>query len=204
MTTTEILRATPDDIDTVAELIGEAFHGLSVAAWLVSDPDQRARVLPANFRIYVEHALTHGVIDLNIEHSAVAVWFHHEGDEVPPPADYDSRLAAACCPWTSRFQALDAAFDAHYPHHARYHHHLAFLAVRPDRHNRGLGSILLRHHHRQLDDAGLGAYLEASSSQSRALYERHGYRDLGQPFYLPENGPPFWPMWRDPTPPSKW
>jgi predicted N-acetyltransferase YhbS len=197
VTVIEITRAAPEDTDTVAELIGDAFHSLAANAWLISDPDQRARVLPQIFRIYVEHALSHGVIDLNVEHTAVAVWLRQEGYPVPPPADYDSRLAAICGQLTARFQALDAAFDAHHPDDA-HHHHLAFLAVRPDRQNRGLGSALLRHHHQQLDGTGLGAYLEASCLQCRALYLRHGYRDLGEPFTLPESGPPFWPMWRDP------
>ena len=40
------------------------------------------------------------------------------------------------------------------------------------------------------------AYHEASSPRNRALYERHGYVTQGE-FTLPD-GPPLWPMWRDP------
>jgi hypothetical protein len=49
---------------------------------------------------------------------------------VPPPEDYDRRLATACGPWTARFETLDVLFDAHHPHAP--HQHLAFLAVQPD------------------------------------------------------------------------
>jgi hypothetical protein len=27
------------------------------------------------------------------------------------------------------------------------------------------------------------------------LYLRHTYRDLEEPFFLPDHGPPMWPMW---------
>jgi GNAT superfamily N-acetyltransferase len=196
MTTMQVIRAAPGDVDTVTELIATAFHDLDVAGWLVSDPDQRAGVLRANFRIYVEHALSHGVIERHAGGAAAAVWFHREDAPVPPPEDYDRRLATACGPWTARFETLDVLFDAHHPHAP--HQHLAFLAVQPDLQGRGARSVLLRHRHEQLDGAGVASYLEASSQRSRALYLRHGYRDLGAPFFLPDGGPPFWPMWREP------
>lgn len=204
MTTTEIVRAGAADLDPVAGLIGAAFHDLDVAAWLVPGPAERARILPANFRIFVEHALSYGEIHLVAgdpvagEPVAVAVWFPQDGAPAPPPDNYDTRLAAACGAFTDRFRRLDELFDAHHPHD-RPHHHLAFLAVRPELHGRGLGSTLLRYHHNRLDESGVGAYLEASSARSRALYERHGYRVMGRPFRLPDDGPPLWPMWREPV-----
>jgi ribosomal protein S18 acetylase RimI-like enzyme len=194
--TRAVVRATPTDGDRVAALIGEAFCSLAVARWLVHDDDERARVLTAHSRILVDHALPHGLVDLIADHSAVAVWFPQDQQPQPAPTDYDARMAAACGPWAEQFRALDAAFAAHHPHDP--HHHLGFLAVRPDHHGRGLGSTLLRHHHRQLDETTTAAYLEASSPRSRALYQRHGYRDLGPAFTLPDNGPPLWPMWREP------
>lgn len=114
----EIVHATPTDTDAVAELVGSAFHDLDVARWLIDDPNQRAKVLPANFAIYVEHAMAHGEIHLaGDEPVAVAVWFHQDRELAPPPpADYDTRLQAACGRWVDRFRELDAAFDAHHPH----------------------------------------------------------------------------------------
>ena len=41
--------------------------------------------------------------------------------------------------------------------------------------------------------------LVAVSSGSRDLFHRHGYHVHGAgPIHLPDNGPPLWPMWRDP------
>ncbi|SRR5690606_6346723 len=194
-----IVRAEVQDAGWIADLIGEAFHPLAVACWLVPDPHERARILPRNFRIFVEHALAHGVVYTTSDQAAVAVWFPLDGPPLPEPADYQQRLAAACGDATPRFQHLDELFEQHHP--TEPHHHLGFLAVRPDRQRRGLGSSLLRHHHQQLDAAGTPAYLEATSDDACKLYERHGYRAMGPPFRLPD-ATPMLPMWRVPVSPS--
>ncbi|MFL6144372.1 MAG: GNAT family N-acetyltransferase [Labedaea sp.] len=193
----EIVRADPEQAGLVAELIAEAFVPLPPTVWLIADPEERRRRLAAHFVILVEHAFRHGHVELTGEHTAAAVWFHHDGEaELPPPPAYDARLAAAAGPHLDRFVALDDAFAAHHPHGV--HHHLAFLAVRPEHQNQSIGSRLMAAHHERLDRTGTPAYLEASSAEARDLYLRHGYRLRGEPFHLPD-GPPFWPMWRAPA-----
>lgn len=199
-----------EQVEEIAHLIATAFEALAVARWLVPDgdtereadagnrPQERIRRLTADFAIHVEHALHHGHIDLTDDRTGVAVWIHQDpgAPDVPEPREYAARLAAAAGPHLPRFQTLDDAFAASHPHAP--HHHLAFLAVHPSRQGDGLGTLLLRHHHAALDSAALPGYLEASSPRSRALYLRHGYRDLGSPFILQPDGPSMWPMWREP------
>ncbi|MEU8106107.1 GNAT family N-acetyltransferase [Nonomuraea muscovyensis] len=187
-----VRRAGAGDAALVAELIATAFAPLDAVGYLVPDPAHRHEIMTADFRIMVDHAAEHGEIHVIDDGPAAAVWFPRTTPLPEPPA-YDRRLAEATGPWADRFRALDALFDKHHP--AEPHHHLAFLAVHPDRQGRGLGSALLRHHHARL--AGLPAYLEASSRRSRDLYLRHGYRPR-EPFALPD-GSTFWPMWRPGT-----
>ncbi|HEX6472172.1 MAG TPA: GNAT family N-acetyltransferase, partial [Streptosporangiaceae bacterium] len=194
MTTSAMIRrATPADAGRVAELVAAAFAPLDAVGWLVPDRAARPRIMTDNFRIFIDHAIEHGHIDLVDETPAAAVWFPRTGP-LPEPADYDRRLAAACDPWTDRFRVLDELFEANHP--GEPHDHLAFLAVQPGWQGRGLGSALLRRRHAELDAAGTAAYLEASSTRSRDLYLRHGY-EAREPFRLPD-GTPFWPMWRPP------
>ena len=204
MTRPEIRPATAKDATRTAELIADAFFSLDATAWLIPDPHKRAQVLPADFEIYVDHALTQGEIqiieDAAGELAAAAVWFAQLTGPTTEPDNYDDQLVAACGIYTDRFRTLDQLFDDNHPH-IYPHHHLAYLATRPDRQRHGLGSALLRHHHTRLDHYGTPAFLQASSQQSRKLYERHGYTCLGDPFYLPE-GPPFWGMWREPQRPE--
>ena len=196
MTLPGIIRADASAVDRVSTLIASAFHELPATRWLVPDAAERPRRLKADFRIFVEYAFEHGHVDVTSDGSGAAVWVHHNGSELPPPADYNERLIFIAGANLRRFRVLDELFDAHHPHD-RVHHHLAFLAVHPDRQCAGIGAGLLALHHRRLDELGIGAYLEASTPRSRGLYLRQGYRDMGEPFYLPD-GTPFWPMWRDP------
>jgi GNAT superfamily N-acetyltransferase len=183
------------DVDWIADLISAAFHDLPVSQWLVPDPEQRSRIMPGNFAIHVEQGVDHGEVHVTTDRSAVAVWVPRGWAPLPPPGDYDQRLAAVCGEWTDRFRHLDEVFAKHTP--APAHHYLALLAVRPDRQGNGLGSQILGHYHARLDRANMAAFLEASGPRARTLYLRHGYRDLGDPYEIGD-GARLWPMWREP------
>ncbi|WP_157254242.1 GNAT family N-acetyltransferase [Nonomuraea typhae] len=184
-----IRRAGAPDAEMVAELIATAFAGLKVVRYLLPEPERRQEIMAANFRILVEHAVEHGVIDVVADAPAVAVWFPRTAP-APEPPDYDRRLEEAVGGAVGRFRELDEQFEKHHPEAP--HHHLAFLAVHPDQQSRGLGSALLAHHHATLE--GVPAYLEASSPRARDLYLRHGYAER-EPFAMGD-GTLFWPMWR--------
>jgi ribosomal protein S18 acetylase RimI-like enzyme len=90
-----------------------------------------------------------------------------------------------------------------HPHHPLDPHHdptfdLAFLAVHPDRQNRGIGSALLDRHHARLDRAGIPAYLEADDFRPRDLALRHGH--ARRPVLRLPEGPHPWSRWRAPMP----
>jgi ribosomal protein S18 acetylase RimI-like enzyme len=195
MTELTIRPATRPETGAVAGLIGTAFQYLGVSAWLVPDPEQRAAVLSRNFEIFVDYALTYGVVEVVGDLVGASVWLPLDGAPLPPPDDYDARLEAACGVYADNFRELDALFDAHHPHEP--HHHLAFLAVRADHQSRGIGSALIDHYHRRLDATGTAGFLEASSTGARDLYARHGYVPMGEAYPVP-NGALFYPMWRAP------
>jgi GNAT superfamily N-acetyltransferase len=199
MTGVSIRSAEPTDAKVLAQVIADAFHDLPVCRWLVPDPEERRRVLPPHFQIYVEHGIEYGIVHTTDELDAVAVWFSDAPQGVPDIPDYDSRLAEACEPHTPRFVLLDEAM-----HHAHPtgtpHEHLALLAVDPTGQHGGIGSALLAARHEYLDAYGIPAYLEASSLRSRSLYLRHGYADLGEPFAVPGGPEPtMWQLWREPA-----
>ncbi len=193
--TLDIVPAQDSDAGWIADLIGTEFLHLAVVRWLVPDPADRARILAGNFRIHIEYALTHGTVEIPADRSGAAVWLPRDGADLPPPPDYDRRLVQACGPAAERFRHLDELFEQNHPGDA--HHHLAFLAVRTARQRQGVGTALVEHYHRRLDQAGLAAFLEASSTGSRDLYARLGYRPHGETYRAP-NGALFWPMWRPP------
>jgi GNAT superfamily N-acetyltransferase len=193
-----VARADAADLDILSLVIAEALHDLAPSRWLIADPAARYEILPGYFRLLVEHAMTSGVVHTTPDRTAAALWIHAGEDGSTQPPDYGERLAAATSPWTSRFLAFDAALDRHHPASVP-HHHLAILAVSPERQGRGTGTALLRAYHQMLDHhARVPAYLEAADLRTRQIYLRHGYvLRSNAPFYLPDGGPPMWPMWRE-------
>lgn len=191
-------RATEADLDILSQVIADAFADLAPSRWLVADPATRRAIFPGYFRLCLEDALARGVVHTVPDRTAAALWLPAGTPGDPAgPADYHARLAALAGPWTERFLAFDATLDHHHPAGVR-HHHLAILAVRPDRQGRGAGTGLLRAYHAALDRGpGVPAYLEASGPRTRRLYRRHGYTDHGPPIRLPR-GPLMYPMWRPP------
>lgn len=193
----EAVPADVADVTVLSQLIADAFHDLAPSRWLVPDPDARREIFPGYFRIYVEHALAEGVVHTTPGRAGVALWLPTGVHPPAPAADYDARLLAATSPHTGRFRLFDQALDRHHPA-GTAHHHLAILAVRPGRQRQGTGTALLRAHHATLDGAGMPAYLEASSRDSRRLYLAQGYADHGPPICL-AGGARLYPMWRDPA-----
>jgi GNAT superfamily N-acetyltransferase len=192
-----IIPAEPADAATLSQVIAAAFHHLAPSQWLVEDPTARARILPQVFRIFTDHAIAHGSADTTPSRTAVALWLPVPRDGPHLPSDYNTRLADATGAWIHHFVVFDAELDRHHPT-GTAHHHLAMLAVHPHHQGQGIGTALLRTHHRLLDEAGIPAYLEASSQRSRALYTRHGYTGHGPAVHLPD-GPLLCPMWRPPA-----
>lgn len=194
---TDVIRAHDADARRLSQVIADAFIDLPPSRWLIADPVARRDVFPGYFLIFVEHVLASGVAATTADRSAVALWRFVGGGHDGGPVGYEERLAALTSPWTDRFHAFDAALDRCHPVGIP-HHYLAMIAVRPDRQGAGIGAELLRSYHQEIDrQNGEPAYLEASSERVCGLYQRHGYAFRPDaPFYLPDGGPPMWPMWR--------
>lgn len=191
----QVIRAGEADIGVLAQVIAEAFFSLPVCRWLIPGQDARRAAFPGYFRLYLEHAIADGLVQTTPDRAAAALWIPGTGPG-EPPAGYAGQLAAITGQHLGNFLAFDQALDRHHPA-GTFHHHLAILAVRPDRQGQGTGTALLHAHHAALDDQGIPAYLEASDERTRRLYLAHGYADRGTPIELTDSVR-MYPMWRDP------
>ena len=79
------------------------------------------------------------------------------------------------------------------------HWYLGILGVDLTRQGQGIGSACMRPVLERADAEGLPCYLDSSNLKNVPLYERHGFRVV-RVVDLPDGGPPFWSMWRDPRP----
>ncbi|MEU3457878.1 GNAT family N-acetyltransferase [Micromonospora sp. NPDC006766] len=179
------------DKDAVAALIADALNPSSLAAWLVTSPDQRRQVLANVAAIWVEHAMFFGDIHLTDDLTAAAVGFHRYRP-IPLPANYGIRLTDAAGAHTDRFDLLDSILSTKQP--TEPHYHLAFVVVHPDVQRAGLGAALLDHHRNRLDRINLPAWT-AMLADTEPLLARYGYTP--RPSTSLPDGPTLQPMRRN-------
>ncbi|GAA4243155.1 GNAT family N-acetyltransferase [Dactylosporangium darangshiense] len=194
----EVWIAGAADQALLAAALAEAFHDGDLAEWLVPDPDERAAIYGGYFALVLDGFVAQPNVRIEVYDAfrGVAIWAANQTRFSLPIPDYPRRLATCCHPRTHRFEALDAAMDAHHP--VGPHEYLAYLAVPPKHQGQGIGSRLLQHRLARLDAAGRVAYLEATGERNVALYRRHGFQLL-RPVPLGDDVA-LYPMHRPPTP----
>jgi ribosomal protein S18 acetylase RimI-like enzyme len=190
--------AEASDIPMLAETLTLAFDDDPALSWVMRTDDKREEALRRLITYFLRDSIPYGEVRATEELDACAVW-------VPPgvwakrPGVLESlRMLPETLRWTGwrrlrHFMDLDAAEYANRP--GEPHFYLAFLGIRPDRQRMGLGSALLGHTLRRLDEMGLPAYLENSNPVNLSLYLRHGFRVVNE--ITQHGGPSEWGMWRD-------
>jgi ribosomal protein S18 acetylase RimI-like enzyme len=196
---TEIRTASIHDLARIALALARAFQDDPVFRWCLPDRDRRREVLPGVFTVFAGAYQRHGHAYRTADGTGAALW-------VPPgvaPVDDDeadafgAALEEVLGPDAARTLTVSELLDENHPHDPVWY--LNFMGVEPTGQGRGIGSALLEHVLVDADRNGEPAYLDATSMHNRRLYERHGFvttRELRLP-----DGPPMWPMWREPSAP---
>ncbi|MGI5194924.1 GNAT family N-acetyltransferase [Streptomyces sp. CA-288835] len=194
-----IRRAGEGDREAVTRLLDDAFQNDPVSSWVFPDADDRRRTHHLLMGAFLGIVLEEGYVDVTEDGSACALWLPtpaeaHEDDDEDGPA----QLREAVDPGNERIEQIARLTAGIHPA-GTAHEYLWMIGVAPERQGEGLGTALIQHVLDRCDREQLPAYLEASSARSRPLYERLGFTFMGSTLDLPD-GPPMWPMWRDPAP----
>ena len=115
----------------------------------------------------------------------------------PPGAKFDESVLEptfAAIP-EERIEVVARFFEEFEKYHPEDAWYLPFIAVDPAQQRRGIGSFLLKEALKMIDEKGNRAYLEASNETNKALYERHGFIEVGRVQF--GDSPPAFPMIRD-------
>jgi ribosomal protein S18 acetylase RimI-like enzyme len=194
-----IRRAGESDRELLVQLLDEAFQEDPVSAWVFPDPAHRRATHPRMMAAILDIVLSEGRVDLTEDGSACALWLSVPADAHPDEAEQGDdavQLREAVEPGNERVELIGRLTSGIHPS-GRAHEYLWLIAVAPDSQGRGLGTALVQQVLDRCDREGVAAYLEASNAGSRKLYERLGFDLLDRPLDLPD-GPPMWPMWREP------
>jgi len=194
-----VRKATADEAEALAAILGRAFYDDPVMRWVITDDRRRGELLEQSFGLYLrklwlkqDECYTTGGSVGAIVWERPGQWKVGTVDQLrllPSMARVNGRLLP-------RIMRGLAALEANHP--AEPHYYLPLVGVELEWQGRGLGTALMRPVLDRCDVEKVPAYLEATSPRNRALYERHGF-EVTEEFSLGPGSPPLWRMWRPPN-----
>ncbi len=176
----------PSDVEPAADVLGEAFATDPVFVAILGRPDGgRVR---ESFRSELRGVPDWAVDVAMLSDVVVGVGLWH------PPAHFLLKSLAATATGVValgpagalRAMRHEAAVRRARPRGGSWH--LSAIGVSPVARGRGVGGRLLEHRLTRLDVDGATATLEATTADSRRLYERHGFHAVGRVVGLPGTG----------------
>lgn len=173
----EVTSATASMEASAINTVVLGFAADPMVRWVWPDPTVYLRIMPQFVRAFGGRAFEHGTAYVTEGARAAALW-------LPPGIEPDEAAMAAVMAQTERPDIADdlghvlqamASFHPHEPHW-----YLPLIAADPNWIGRGLGALLMKHALRRCDEEGLAAYLESSNPRNISLYERHGFKAIGE------------------------
>jgi ribosomal protein S18 acetylase RimI-like enzyme len=192
-----------DEAALLGEVLADAFADDPVFAWLIPPHlrgrDNRMRTFFTSMsRGYLRQGKP---CHLTGDASAAALWAA-PGAWGMPLSQIILEAAPSGLAFRRRlFRALGTQLQVERLHARQSppHWYLGYLGTRRDRQGQGLGTQMLQEVLVGADADGVPAYLESSNERNLSLYERHGFRVVGELRAL-DHGPAIWRMWREPCP----
>jgi len=170
-----------------------AFAADPIMRWVWPDPYRYATYWPRIAEAYGGRAFDQGTAHALDDFAGVALWLP-SGVE-PDEATFGELIVESVD--DQILPDLNAVLEQMGQLHPQSEHwYLPLTGVDPIAQGRGLGSALLRHGLTMCDGGGLPAYLEATSTRNRVLYERLGFRVVE--LIQAGSSPPMWAMLREP------
>jgi ribosomal protein S18 acetylase RimI-like enzyme len=193
MSIAPVTSVTAAEQDAAVAVITRAFSDDPVCRWILPDAGSYEAYFPQVVRAFGGAAFGRGTAFRTEGLEGVALWLPpgSEPDVETMGALIDEAVPDAAKPDVFGFLEQQAAY-----HPAEPLWYLPLIGVDPSQRGLGHGSSLLRHALRECDRQHLAAYLEATSPLNKALYERHGFEEIG--VIQCGSSPPMWPMIRRP------
>ncbi|MEV0248472.1 GNAT family N-acetyltransferase [Nocardia sp. NPDC050712] len=195
-----VRRAALDEFDTLAPVFAEASADEEVFSWIVRDhPDIAELYRTQHAPGMLEQALREDEVWVAGDGEqtwAVSLWqtVRDRNRLEREAAEMRTLYEQAPVAPMRRLRALTAILEQTHP--AEYpHRYLQVIATLPQHRGKGAGAAIVSERAKAAADAGLPAYLEASTERSARLYARCGFVIEGDPIQLPEDGPLLRPMW---------
>ncbi|MGY1900304.1 GNAT family N-acetyltransferase [Nocardia gipuzkoensis] len=192
-------QAGAEDCDALIEAFGIASADEVVTAWVLEGQPEgglRTAFVPG----LVDRALRDDeiwVAGAGAEIWSMSIWQHVTSVERFAAEAAETRTMAQQAPDVRVLQRLRIVTDLLAREHPREfpHRYLQVIVTMPEHRGKGAGAVILADRLKAASEAGVPAFLEASTERSARLYRRCGFAATGTTHTLPENGPTLIPMW---------
>ncbi len=190
---TRVRIATSVDEVQIVHTIVAAFIGDPVARWCWPNAHQYLAHMPAFTLAFGGAAFAHQGAHCTNDYCGAALWLPpgaHPNEEAVGQIIEDSVAA----PLRGEVYAVFEQMAKYHPNEP--HWYLPLIGVDPAHQRKGHGAALLTYALEQCDRVRCCAYLESTNPRNISLYERHGFRALGE--IQVGTSPPMVPMLRTP------
>ncbi|MGY2122523.1 GNAT family N-acetyltransferase [Nocardia gipuzkoensis] len=192
-------QAGAEDRDALIEAFGIASADEVVTEWVLEGQPEgglRTAFVPG----LVDRALRDDeiwVAGAGAEIWSMSIWQHVTSVERFAAEAAETRTMAQQAPGVRVLQRLRIVTDLLAREHPREfpHRYLQVIVTMPEHRGKGAGAAILADRLKAASEAGVPAFLEASTERSARLYRRCGFAATGTTHTLPENGPSLIPMW---------
>jgi ribosomal protein S18 acetylase RimI-like enzyme len=178
MTMPTVRAARADELEKVLQTVTLAFSADPLMRWFFTGADDYLSRWPELIRAYCGVSVANGSTFVSDDFGGAAMW-------MPPGLETDEAAMGEFVVKNIRpeiieeFGELLGQMDHYHPHDVPCWY-LAVIGVDGFHQGKGLGSILLKHTTRMLDDTGTIGYLESSNPANISLYQRHGFEIMGE------------------------
>ena len=186
----KIFKAPSKDLERVKGVLKLGFASDALIRWVYPDASSYLKCFDIWMEEFSKIAFENNIVYSEENFYGSSIWH-------PPGVEFDDSVLLPTFDYvpSDRIEVVTRFFEEFkniIPEDAWY---LAFIAVDPTQQRKGIGSFLLKEALQMIDANGDRAYLEASNEQNKALYERHGFEEIGRVQF--EDSPPAFPMIRE-------
>lgn len=190
------------ELPAAAAMLTRAFKDDPIANFMFSGERRRERGLHSFFTAQIRRQyLPLGEVYASEGLGGVAVWAPPDRERHPMRELVELLPTAPFLVGPNVVRALRLLAEVDSLHPKEPHWYLVTLGTDPRLQGTGIGSALMASVLRNIDEAGMPAYLESSKERNVPLYARFGFEVIDE-LRSTTGAPTMWRMWREPRVPE--
>ena len=188
----KIVKSSLADLDEVKSVLTLGFSSDALLRWVFPDASSYLKCFDIWMEEFSKIAFENNIVFSEENFYGSSLWH-------PPGLEFDNSVLGSTFEYipNDRIEVVIKFFEEFEKYHPDDAWYLPFIAVDPSQQRQGVGSFLLKEALKMIDEKGDRAYLEASNELNKALYERHGFIEIGRVQF--GDSPPAFPMIREPS-----